>query len=187
MTVKKLFTYSLIATIAVMLTACGGSAEKESSNENNAETPASSLSQEKIDAIEAAVFYDFDGNEILITEFKGKTVLIDFWETWCAPCLASMPTLDRLMKEYSDDFVVLATSPLWSDSKEDVLRFKNSHDYTFYYVHATELANKLNIRGIPYKVYVAPDGSFYKDEAGSRGPERDFQMISQVIENLRDR
>lgn len=187
MTVKNLITYFLVAIIALTLTACGGSSDEEVSNGNDVATPSSSLSQDKIDAIEAAVFYDFDGNEISITEFKGKTVLIDFWETWCAPCLASMPTLDRLMNEYSDDFVVLATSPLWSDSKDDVLRFKNSHDYTFYYVHATDLANKLNIRGIPYKVYVAPDGTFYKDEAGSRGPERDYQMISQVIENLRNR
>jgi thiol-disulfide isomerase/thioredoxin len=184
MTVKKVITLFLLPLTAFMYTACGNNTEKSSSSDKT-DSPKTSLSQQKIDAIEAAVFFDFDGNEISISEFRGKTVLIDFWETWCAPCLASMPTLDRLMNEYSEDFVVLATSPLWSDSKEDVLRFKNNHDYTFYYVHANELANKLEIRGIPYKVYVAPDGSFYKDEAGSRGPERDFQMISEVIENLR--
>lgn len=127
----------------------------------------------------------FDGSEYRISDFKGKTILLDFWETWCAPCISSMPALDQLMTDYNDDFVVLAISPLWSDSEEDVKRFIERNDYQFVFVHSNELANALNIRGIPFKVYVDPKGKFHKTELGSRGPEQDYKTISSVIEELR--
>lgn len=184
MNYKNIPLLSVIIISLFVLFACGESGEK--SNDARPISGSSSLNEEQRTAIENAVFEDFDGNTIALSDFRGKTVLIDFWETWCAPCLASMPTLDRLMQDFPDDFVVLATSPLWTDTKEDVRRFMSQHDYSFYYVHANELATKLAIRGIPYKVYVAPDGTFYKDEAGSRGADQDYRSISQVIEKLRE-
>lgn len=182
----KTLKYLLVTGLFIGMAACGPDKKSEQDETINGDKPATSLSSEKIEAIESAVFTDFDGNKYTLEDFRGKTILIDFWETWCAPCLSLMPTLDRLMAEYSDDFVVLATSPLWTDSESDVRRFIDSHDYGFYYVHANELANQLSIRGIPYKVYIHPDGTFYKDESGSRGPEREYTQMSQLIEQLRE-
>ncbi len=142
------------------------------------------LSDEQIQAVESAVFEDWDGNEVAISDFRGKTILIDFWETWCGPCLTMMPTLDRLVEEYGDDFVVLAVSPGWSDTEEVVRRFIEEHDYNFEFVYNSELASALEIRGIPYKVYVKPDGTFYKAETGSRGPQQEYTNISQLIEGF---
>jgi thiol-disulfide isomerase/thioredoxin len=181
----KYFLSVLLIAATLIFVGCGSETEKAEGTSNRGDAPKSELTSEKIAAIENATFTDFEGNEFSISDFHGKTVLIDFWETWCAPCITSMPTLDRLMKDYSDDFVVLATSPLWTDTKQDVKRFMDNNDYSFYFVHATDLANSLSIRGIPYKVYVGPDGKFYKDEAGSRGAEQDYRLISEVIERLR--
>ncbi len=142
------------------------------------------LSEEQVQAVESAVFQDWDGNEVALSDFRGKTVLLDFWETWCGPCLTMMPTLDRLVQEYEDDFVVLAISPGWSDTEEVVRRFMDEHDYNFEFVYNSELASALEIRGIPYKVYVKPDGTFYKTETGSRGPEREYNSISELIERF---
>jgi len=183
MTFNKLTLFTVVLILTFMLISCGDSAEK--SNDARPVSTSSSLNDEQISAIENAVFFDFEGNEVPLSNFRGKTVLIDFWETWCAPCIASMPTLDRLMQDFPEDFVVIATSPLWTDSKDDVRRFKSNNDYSFYFVHANELATKLSIRGIPYKVYVAPDGTFYKDESGSRGADQDYRAISEVIKKLR--
>jgi thiol-disulfide isomerase/thioredoxin len=144
-----------------------------------------SLDQDQQTALETTVFNGFDGNEYRISDFAGKTILLDFWETWCAPCISSMPALDQLMTDYRDDFVVFAVSPLWTDTEEDVKKFIERNDYQFVYVHANELANALNIRGIPFKVYVDPAGKFHKTELGSRGPAEDYKVISSVIEDLR--
>src|SRR6056297_392202 len=81
-----------------------------------------------------ATFYDLEGNEVSIKDYAGKVVMVDFWETWCSPCLQVFPATDSLQKEYSDDFVMLAVNLNNSDSDEDVGEFKNNNDYSFKYV-----------------------------------------------------
>jgi thiol-disulfide isomerase/thioredoxin len=56
-------------------------------------------------------FINSDGERLSISDFQGKTILINFWATWCAPCKKEMPSIDRLQAELgSDDFEVLAIS-----------------------------------------------------------------------------
>jgi thiol-disulfide isomerase/thioredoxin len=58
-----------------------------------------------------APFYRFDSpkGEIDLSEFRGKTVLVNLWATWCAPCIEEMPTLDALQAQMGgDDFAVVA-------------------------------------------------------------------------------
>ena len=43
-----------------------------------------------------ASFYDVDGAALSLANYAGKSLLINFWATWCAPCVAEMPALDRL-------------------------------------------------------------------------------------------
>ena len=53
---------------------------------------------------------DLSGQEISLTQFRGKIVLLDFWATWCGPCRMTMPLLENLQKEYSGVMVQLAVN-----------------------------------------------------------------------------
>jgi thiol-disulfide isomerase/thioredoxin len=56
-------------------------------------------------------FLDADGQEITLAAFEGKVVLLNFWATWCAPCVREMPTLDRLQDKLGlEGLEVLAVS-----------------------------------------------------------------------------
>jgi len=57
----------------------------------------------KGEAAPAAVFNNPDGGQISIAKFKGVPVLVNFWATWCAPCVKELPTLDKLAAAHRDD------------------------------------------------------------------------------------
>ena len=46
---------------------------------------------------------DIDGNEMTLSDFKGKVVILDFWATWCPPCKALIPNFIELYDEYKDE------------------------------------------------------------------------------------
>ncbi len=62
-------------------------------------------------AVTDIAFNDGAGKELKLSDFKGKTILLNLWATWCAPCREEMPSLDRLQKALgSDRFEVVALS-----------------------------------------------------------------------------
>jgi thiol-disulfide isomerase/thioredoxin len=132
--------------------------------------------------VEQASFTALDGKKVSVSDFKGKVVLIDFWETWCKPCIASMPTLNKLQKEFPDRLKVLAVTPGFTDTKADAKKFKENHDYIFTYAMDTNgLHKKLRVTGIPYRVFVSAKGKFIKTEIGNHGPKADSLLIAKVV------
>jgi thiol-disulfide isomerase/thioredoxin len=55
-------------------------------------------------------FDDADGNKRKLSEFKGKSIFIDLWATWCEPCLEQKPDFEKLSKKYGDKGIFLSLS-----------------------------------------------------------------------------
>lgn len=110
-------------------------------------------------------FLDADGTTVTIADFRGKTVLLNLWATWCAPCRAEMPSLNALEdKRGSDDFQVVAVSV---DTKQDgrAERFFKDEgiDHLTFFVEPTlKLFNTLKENGLAYgmptTLLIAPNG-----------------------------
>ena len=67
----------------------------------------------------------------VITDFRGRVVLVNFWATWCAPCIRELPSLDRLQAEMGGkDFTVLAISADRGGVKT-AAPFLEKHSYNF--------------------------------------------------------
>jgi thiol-disulfide isomerase/thioredoxin len=63
-----------------------------------------------------------------LSETKGKVVFINFWATWCPPCVAEMPSIQELYKDYSDRVIFLLVT---SEDLDVVEKFKEKNDYNF--------------------------------------------------------
>lgn len=180
---KILIRLSVLLLLAGTIMSCGETSEDKQEEQTQTETEAEAEPTTDADFVEQAVFTDLEGEEVSISEFKGKVVMIDFWETWCKPCLASFPTLQKLQEEYSENFVVLAVTPGFTDSREDAQKFANNNDYDFeYLMDSNGLNEDLGVQGIPFKVFVDANGEFIKKEMGSRGPDEDYKKVKEIIE-----
>lgn len=160
------------------------SSENSEENSNPELAAKESENPTKADYVEQASFTTFDGDTVAVSDFKGKVVMIDLWETWCKPCLASFPTMQQLQEDYPEDFVVLAVTPGFMDTQKDAQNFASEHDYDFrYLMDSNGLHKKLGVQGIPYKIFVDADGEFIKVSMGSFGPDQDYKKIEEIIEN----
>lgn len=140
---------------------------------------------QKISVLNAS-FKTLDGNVVKLADYKGKVLILDFWETWCGPCLRFMPTLDKISKAYEKDFQVLAISPGWSDEVADVKAFSKKNGYNFTHLFAPELAKELKITGIPYKIYISAEGKVIKAQMGISGnPTTDYAEVEMVIKEYK--
>ncbi len=112
------------------------------------------------------VTQDIDGNDVRLSDFLGKVVVLDFWATWCGPCKAAMPGLERVHQETQDKGVVVLAS-CTADTREAYEKWvdDNSERYTFRTAHdaggksADSASKKLfGVSGIPTQFIIGRDG-----------------------------
>lgn len=176
----KNLTYLCSLILLILFVGCGESTED---NQQNEQAQMQAEPQTEAEYVEQATFTNLEGEEVSISDFEGKVIMIDFWETWCKPCLASFPTLQKLQEEYPESFVVLAVTPGFTDTEEDARQFAQNHDYEFrYLMDSNGLHQDLGVQGIPFKVFVDANGDFIKTEMGSYGPDEDYSKVKEIIE-----
>jgi thiol-disulfide isomerase/thioredoxin len=99
-----------------------------------------------------AVFGDVTGGTVMLSQFRGRVVLINFWATWCAPCVREMPSLARLQDRLGGpEFTVIAVSED-REGHEVVGPFLSKHGLTglpVFYDETTAASRALGISGVP--------------------------------------
>ncbi len=77
-------------------------------------------------------FVDKDGKPVKLADFAGKTLLVNFWASWCVPCRAEMPALDKVAAQYNDDhFMVLPINlDLGDDGLDKARKFMADGGFT---------------------------------------------------------
>jgi peroxiredoxin len=111
-----------------------------------------------------------EGRPVRLREFRGKLVLVNFWATWCAPCLHEMPSMEQLYQTFKQtEFVLLAVS--MDRQGEGVARpFVDKLKLTFPVLldSTLEVSRQYSVRGLPTTYLIDPEGLLIGVAIGAR-------------------
>jgi thiol-disulfide isomerase/thioredoxin len=184
MKIKSLILFTC-TVLVLLLSGCSQETSEQEQASAGSETsgvPGQDLSEQRA-IIENATFTDLDGNTVTLDQFEGKLVLIDFWESWCGPCLQVFPAMADLREEYPDNFEVLAVTVGLTEGPEEAKAFSEENAYPFTWLYDENgVFDELGGSGIPFKVFISPSGELLEIEMGSRGREGDYTKTKAKIE-----
>ena len=125
------------------------------------------------------------GNEHTLSKYRGKTIFLNFWGTWCPPCRGEMPYIEEIYNEYgenSNNIIILgvAAPNLGREgSEEEIVSFLEENNYTFPVVmdFGGELVYKYGIGGFPTTFIINEDGEVVNKIVGAMDKENMKMMI----------
>lgn len=128
-------------------------------------------------------FIDSKGNTINLSDQKGKVVFINFWATWCPPCIAEMPTIDQLHEKYKDNTDILFLM-VDVDGKvnESTTFMKDKGFHLPVHIPASELPKALFAGSMPTTVILDKTGNIAFHHVG--GADYSNPKISEFIDQL---
>jgi peroxiredoxin len=124
------------------------------------------------------------GETMNITELKGKTVLITFFATWCAPCRKELPFIqsdiyNKFRKNPKFEILIIGREHSW----DEVTKFKEANKFSmpFYPDPDRKIYSKFAGQYIPRNFLVSPEGKILYSSIGFE--EKDFKSLKETIEN----
>ena len=135
------------------------------------------------------------GNEHTLSEYRGKTVFLNFWATWCPPCRNEMPDIQKIYEEYQvkeDDSVIIlgiAAPNLGREGTEDeIADFLKENGYTYPVLmdETGEIFSKFGIRSYPTTFMIDKQGFVFGYVEGQLTEEMMRGIIQQTVEGRRE-
>lgn len=108
---------------------------------------------------------DLEGNVVDFQAFKGQKLIVNFWATWCPPCVAEMPSLEELYVDYKDKVVFVCVT---NDDEATIRKFMNKHKYSLPIYRAVSSApNILKTGTLPTTYLINEKGEILIDKTGA--------------------
>ncbi|MBK5212971.1 MAG: TlpA family protein disulfide reductase [Flavobacteriaceae bacterium] len=118
--------------------------------------------------------------EVNFSQSKGKVVIVNFWATWCPPCVAEMPSFQKLYDSYKDkvDFYFVT-----SEKAEKVQHFMEKNGYTLHiYLQTSEAPKQLESNVLPTSYLISKSGEIVIDEEGAA--DWNSEKMRTLLDNL---
>ncbi|WP_223033185.1 TlpA family protein disulfide reductase [Hanstruepera marina] len=108
---------------------------------------------------------DQDGNPFDFNNAKGQVIFVNFWATWCPPCIAEMPSIEALYKDYNDKVLFLLVS---NEKPEAIVKFKEKRSFNFkFYNPISAPPSYFETRSIPKTYVIDKSGNIVMDRGGA--------------------
>lgn len=122
---------------------------------------------------ENGVLYNFN-------DAKGKVVFVNFWATWCPPCIAEMPNMEKLYQDYKKEVVFLFVS---NETQEVISKFKQKNNYKFLVQSSiTDNPKALEASSIPRTFILDKQGHIVIDKTGAA--DWNSKTVRELLDDL---
>jgi thiol-disulfide isomerase/thioredoxin len=131
-----------------------------------------------------------EGNTVKLADLRGKVVVVDFWATWCGPCKASFPFLQKMYDKYKDNpNVKIIALNTWENEtgakREDLVKkFMADNKYTFPVLYDEGFVEKYGVEGIPTKFIIDKKGKIQFKNVGFLNGQKMMDEMTLEIEML---
>ena len=125
---------------------------------------------------------DINGKTVSLVDFRGKVVLLDFWATWCEPCIYGLPALKAIYERFkhNPDFALIGIS--WDFKDETIAKFAADNEMPWIHIRETEeMRAKFNVRAIPHYTVIDKNGLIHENSM-SGGSGLDAVIASLLAE-----
>ncbi|MEO5945426.1 MAG: TlpA disulfide reductase family protein [Chitinophagaceae bacterium] len=123
---------------------------------------------------------DLENNSIDLKQYNGKTVFLNFWATWCKPCIVEMPSIEKAQNILENEEIVFLMAS--SEMVEEINAFKVNNKYKFVYARV-ENSEEIGIQALPTTFIFDREGVLVFSEMGSRvwDDKNNIDMIRTII------
>ncbi len=125
-----------------------------------------------------------DGSSFTLSDHAGTVILLNFWATWCGPCVREMPAFPMLVEKYGEDLTLLAVD--LGEAEENVKRFleKNGYEFPVALDQEGEIGMLYPSDGIPYTVLIGRDGKIASIHLGADTADAMYAAYCEEIDAL---
>lgn len=128
------------------------------------------------------LIHDLENQPLQLSDFKGKVLLINFWATWCPPCIEEIPHLEKLFNNYSKKGLVVLGVSLDEAGREHVKSFvkENALSYPIAMSNEKMVKDFGGIRGTPTSFLIDREGKIVKKWVGYR----DYDYFESLVKGM---
>lgn len=123
---------------------------------------------------------ELNSQPIDLEQFEGKTVFINFWATWCGPCIQEMPSIARAVEKLKNENIIFLLAS--NEETSQIEAFAKKRNYNFHYVRVDNF-EALNIQALPATFMFNPEGKLKFSEVGFRiwDDPANIDLINSII------
>lgn len=115
------------------------------------------------------VLNDLDGNQHRLSDYRGRVIIVNFWATWCPPCRAEMPSMQRAWEQLEKEGILMLGIDVGED-EDTIFQFTASYPVEFPLLMDSDssVINQWPVRGVPTTFVVDPKGRIVYRAIGGR-------------------
>ena len=166
---------ALAASMMISLSACGSDAlDTDGADENSTD----------VGTAPDFTVLDMEGNEVKLSDFRGKPVVLNFWTSWCFYCMVEMPDFEEARKAYPDvQFLMVNATSDANETIDDAKEFIRNKDFGFDYFFDVdgEAADAYRVTGYPMTVFIDRFGNAVAKGSGMLEYEMIVEGIGMII------